>query len=44
MAMEAKKKGNESNYKTNLENAEKMLRGLIKKTEEVIRGERDDIN
>lgn len=43
-AMEAKKRGNESDYKVNLEDAEKMLRSLIRKTEEVIRGERDDIN
>ena len=41
--MEAKKKGDEKGYKENLEIAEKMLRDLIEKTEQVIRGEKDDV-
>lgn len=42
-AMEAKKKGNEAEYKKNLETAEKMLNDLIARTEAVIRDERKDI-
>jgi len=42
-AIEARQKGNEAEYKKNLETAEKILHGLIRKTEEVIRGEREDI-
>lgn len=42
-AMEAKKKGDDGGYKTNLEIAEKMLKDLISRTEAVIRGEREDI-
>jgi len=42
-AMEAKKKGNEKEYKKNIETAEKMLKDLIARTEAVIRGERDDV-
>lgn len=42
-AMEAKKKGNEKEYKKNIEIAEKMLKDLISRTEAVILGERDDV-
>ena len=42
-AMEAKKKGNEEEYKKNIEIAERMLKDLITKTEAVIRGERKDV-
>jgi len=42
-AMKAKKGGNEKEYKENLAIAEKMLKDLIKKTEEVIEGKRDDV-
>ena len=42
-AMEAKKKGDEEEYKKNIEIAEKMLKDLIAKTEAVIRGERKDV-
>ena len=42
-AMEAKKKGNDAEYKKNIEIAEKMLKDLIAKTEAVIRGERKDV-
>jgi hypothetical protein len=42
-AMESKKRGDEKGYKNNLEIAEKMLRDLIEKTEQVIRGERNDV-
>lgn len=42
-AMEAKRKGNEDEYKNNLEIAERMLKDLISKTEAVIRGEREDV-
>jgi len=42
-AMEAKKKGNEKEYKKNIEIAERMLKDLIAKTEAVIRGERKDV-
>ena len=42
-AMEAKKKGNDAEYKKNIETAEKMLKDLIAKTEAVIRGERKDV-
>jgi len=42
-AMEAKKKGNDAEYKKNIEIAEKMLKELIAKTEAVIRGERKDV-
>ena len=42
-AMEAKKNGDEKEYKKNLEIAERMLRDLIVKTEAVIRGERKDV-
>ena len=42
-AMESKKKGDEKGYKKNLEIAEKTLRDLIEKTEQVIRGEKDDV-
>ncbi|MBU4331628.1 N-6 DNA methylase [Patescibacteria group bacterium] len=41
-AMWAKKDNNETEYKRNIETAEKMLRDLIAKTEAVIRGERKD--
>lgn len=42
-AMEAKLKGDESGYKSNLEIAEKKLKELVAKTESVIRGESDDV-
>lgn len=42
-AMEVKKSGNNEEYRTNLEIAEKMLKDLIARTEAVIRGEREDI-
>lgn len=42
-AMEAKSKGNEADYKENIEIAELMLKDLITKTEAVIRGEREDV-
>jgi len=42
-AMEAKKENNESEYQRNLKTAEEMLNNLIKKTEQVIRGERKDV-
>jgi len=42
-AIEAKKKGNDSEYKANMTTAEKMLKDLIAKTEAVIRGEKKDI-
>jgi len=42
-AMEAKKKGDNTEYKKNVETAEKMLKDLIAKTESVIRGESKDI-
>ena len=42
-AMEGKKNGNEGGYKTNLETAERMLKDLVKKTEEVIEGKREDV-
>lgn len=42
-AMEEKKKGNEKKYKVNLEIAEKLLSDLIKKTEQVIRGEKKGV-
>ncbi len=42
-AMEAKAKGNEAEYKENIEIAELMLKELIAKTEAVIRGEREDV-
>jgi len=42
-AMEAKKIGNEVESRENIEKAEKMLKDLILKTEDVIRGERKDI-
>lgn len=42
-AMEAKKNNNETEYKKNIEIAEKMLNDLITKTEAVIRDERKDI-
>ena len=41
--MEAKSKGNEADYKENIEIAELMLKDLITKTEAVIRGEREDV-
>lgn len=44
MAMEAKKNGDGKNYRKNLEVAEKLLRDLIKRTEDVIKGKREDIN
>ncbi len=43
-AIEARKKGDEMEYKENLEIAERMLKDLIKRTEEVIEGKREDIN
>lgn len=43
-AMKSKKKGDEKGYRENLETAEKMLKDLIKKTEEVIEGKREDVN
>ncbi|MFH0796201.1 MAG: N-6 DNA methylase [Candidatus Omnitrophota bacterium] len=42
-AMETKTKGNEQDYKKNIETAEKMLKDLIVRTEAVIRGERKDV-
>ena len=42
-AMEELKNQNESEYKKNIEVAEKMLKDLITKTEAVIRGERNDV-
>lgn len=43
-AMDAKSKKNETKYNENLKIAERMLRELITKTEEVIEGKRDDVN
>lgn len=43
-AMDAKIKGEEKEYKENLENAERRLKDLIKRTEEVIEGKREDVN
>lgn len=43
LAIAAKTKKNIREYKTNLEIAEKMLKDLIVKTEEVIKGERSDV-
>lgn len=43
VAMEARKKGDEVNYKNNLETAGKLLKELIFRTEAVIRGERRDV-
>lgn len=42
-AMQAKKTGNQTEFKNNFGKAEKMLKDLIARTEAVIRGERDDI-
>ena len=42
-AMETKKKGDEEEYKKNIEIAERMLKDLTTKTEAVIRGERKDV-
>ena len=42
-AMEANAKGNEAEYRKNIETAETMLKELIAKTEAVIRGEREDV-
>lgn len=42
-AMEAKGKGDEIKYKENIEIAQNLLKDLISKTEQVIRGEREDI-
>lgn len=42
-AMEAKGKGDEGVYKENIEIAQGLLKDLIAKTEQVIRGEREDI-
>lgn len=42
-AMEAKAKGDETEYKENIEIAELMLKELIAKTEAVIRGESEDV-
>ena len=42
-AMEVKKKGDDAEYKKNIETAEKILKDLIAKTEAVIRGERKDV-
>ncbi len=42
-AMDKKKKGDEGEYKENIEIAQKMLKDLIAKTEAVIRGERKDV-
>ncbi|MBI2444491.1 MAG: hypothetical protein HYV42_04605 [Candidatus Magasanikbacteria bacterium] len=42
-AVEAKKKGNDPEYKENIETAERMLKDLIAKTEAVIRGEKKDV-
>jgi hypothetical protein len=42
-AMDAKIKGDQQNFKKNIEIAEKMLKDLIARTEAVIRGERDDV-
>lgn len=43
-AMNAKKKGDQKEYKENLETAEKILKDLIRRTEEVIEGKREDVN
>lgn len=43
-AMEAKKSGNDIEYKQNIETAEKLLKKLISDTEAVIRGEKETIN
>ena len=40
---EAKKKGDDAEYKKSIEIAEEMLKDLIIKTEAVIRGERKDV-
>lgn len=42
-AMEAKKENNESEYQKNIKIAEAMLNDLIRKTEQMIRGERKDV-
>jgi len=42
-AMQAKKSGNEAEYKKHIGKAEKMLKDLIARTEAVIRGEREDV-
>lgn len=42
-AMEAKNNNDEAEYKKNIKTAEKMLKDLIKKTEEVIEGKRKDV-
>jgi len=42
-AMRAKKQGNENVYKENIEIAERVLRDLIEKTEQVITGKKDDV-
>lgn len=42
-AMQAKKDGNEAEYKKHIEKADKLLKDLIARTEAVIRGERDDV-
>ncbi len=42
-AMEAKAKGDQVGYQRNIQIAERMLKDLISRTEEVIRGERDDV-
>jgi hypothetical protein len=42
-AMQAKKSGNETEYKKNIKKAEQMLKELIDRTEALIHGERDDV-
>lgn len=37
-------KGNKKAYQDNIELAEKMLKALIKKMEEIIEGKREDVN
>lgn len=44
IALDAKTKNNEDGYRENLGIAEKILKGLVKKTEEVIEGKREDVN
>lgn len=43
LAMQAKKRAAEKEYKENLRTAEKMLQDLIKRTEDMIKGKRKDV-
>lgn len=44
LAMEAKAKGNENEYKENLMKAQELLKDLVAKTEAVIKGERENVD